>query len=88
MSKPMADTRADLGDSKQEISSSPPSIHKDEKPEEKFEYPSTGRLWLVMTSLYISMFLIALVSNPLPPLLSSLLTKLRTKPSFQPLSLA
>jgi hypothetical protein len=38
----------------------------DSTPEEKPQYPTGSRLWLIMLSLYITMFLVSLVN--LPPL--------------------
>jgi hypothetical protein len=34
----------------------------DETPEEKPQYPTGSRLWLIMFSLYITMFLVSLVN--------------------------
>jgi hypothetical protein len=52
---------------------------QDNKVEEEHEYPSSGKLWLLMSSLYISMFLIALVRLPSSPHLLSMLLRRKVK---------
>lgn len=78
-----------------EVDDSTADVSKNEKNKEEdgdFQYPSAGKLWLVMLSLYIALFLVALVRpysfNPFRsprhypfPFMSLIFP--RTKPSSQ-----